>query len=75
MAVLSIFVFGATLAVSIYAIWATVRPELARIADLLANGPVAQPTSAGPVPARGNPRSVSVRAVTMAPRSLQRAVA
>ncbi len=75
MAILSVMVFGGALTASTYAIWATVRPELARIGDLLANGPVATPLVATPVPARTSLRSVRVREVAMSPRSPQRAVA
>ncbi len=75
MAVLSILVFGATLLVSIYAIWATVRPQFHRIVDLLANGPVITPLLPVPVPARSNLRNVRVRAVTATPRAPLRAAA
>jgi hypothetical protein len=73
MAILSIFVFGATLATSVYAIWATVRPELARIIDLLSNGPVATQMIAAPAPARSSLRNVRVQAMTL--RSTRRAAA
>ena len=75
MAILSVLVFGGALTASSYAIWATVRPELARIVDLLANGPVATPLVSAPVPARNSLRSVRVREAAMSPRSPQRAVA
>ncbi len=75
MAILSILVFVTTLAVSTYAIWATIRPELARIVDLLANGAVILPTLAVTVPARSSLRNVRVRLVSSAPGSPQRAAA
>ncbi len=75
MAILSILVFGAALAASTYAIFATLRPELARIADLLANGPVASATVANPVQARSNLRHVRVRGVVPVTAMPQRAAA
>ena len=75
MAILSILVFGTALAASVYAIWATVRPEVARIADLLANGPVATPVMAVPVPARSSLRNVTVRALPPTARFPRRAAA
>ena len=74
MTILSILIFGATLAASVYAIWATVKPELARIVDLLVNGPVAMPVMAAPVPARSSLRNVTVRSLPTA-RAPQRAAA
>ena len=73
MAILSILVFGAALAVSAYVIYTTIRPELARIVDLLANGPVAMPTLVSPVPARSTIRNVRVRALPAARQPLRAA--
>ncbi len=75
MAILSILVFGAGLAAAVYALVATVRPELARIIDLLANGPIATTTQPAPVPARSTLRNVTVRGVSPTPRATQRAAA
>jgi hypothetical protein len=75
MTILSFLVFGATLSASVYAIWATVQPEFARIVDLLRNGPVATPLIAAPVPARASMRNVSSRSLPSTSRSPQRAAA
>ena len=75
MAILSILVFGVALVAALCTIWATVRPELARIVDLLANGPVTTPLVMAPVPARSNLRNVRVRGLVSAPRSPLRAAA
>lgn len=75
MAVLSILVFGATFLASIYAIWATVRPQFHRIVDLLANGPVTTPMLPVPVPARSTLRNVRVRGMAATPRAPLRAAA
>lgn len=63
MGIVSFLILGATLALSVWAIAATVRPQFARIVDLLTNGPLPAPTLLGPVPARSALRSVRVRSV------------
>ena len=73
MAILSTVIFGGALTASGYAIWATVRPELARIADLLVHGPVATPLATAPVPSRTSARTVRVRDAALSPRSPLRA--
>lgn len=75
MAIVSILVFGGAFVASVYAIFATLRPELARIGDLLANGPVMIPTLVTPVPARSSLRNVRVRSLGSMPRLPLRAAA
>ena len=75
MTILSILVFGAALSAAAYSMWATVRPEFARIVDLLTNGPVPSPMLAAPVPARSSLRNVTVRSLPTPSRSPRRAAA
>lgn len=75
MAVLSIFVFGTALAVSVWALLATIAPEAGRIADLLVNGPVSTPLLPAPVASRGGLRQVRVRQVSTTARSRQQRAA
>lgn len=63
MAILSILVFGAAFAASVWTLWATIAPQADRIIDLLAHGPVATPLLPAPVPARSSLRNVTVREV------------
>lgn len=75
MAILSYAVFGATFVAAVWAIWATISPQYARIVDLLVNGPVVTPLLPAPVPARSNLRNVRVQGLAASPRSPQRAAA
>lgn len=64
MAIVAGLVFGVTFALSAWAIWSTVRPNFARIVDLLANGPVPSLSLPAPVPARSSLRNVRMRSVS-----------
>jgi hypothetical protein len=61
MAIVSFLVFGAALAASVWAMVATVRPQVARIVDLLVNGPVMTPLAPALVPGRSRVRNVTPR--------------
>ena len=63
MAIVSFLVFGAALAVSIWALVATIRPEAERIVDLLVNGPALTPLAPALVPGRARVRNVTPRSV------------
>lgn len=72
MALLTITIFGGALTAAVWAMFTTIRPELQRIADLLANGPAMTSTVATLVPARSTMRDVRVQRM---PAQLMRRVA
>jgi hypothetical protein len=63
MAIVSLLVFGAALATSVWTLVATVRPQGARIVDLLVNGPVVTSLAPALVPGRARVRNVTPRLV------------
>jgi hypothetical protein len=65
---MAVLVFGGALSASVWAIAATVRPELDRIVDLLKHGPVATPSLPTLAPARSSMRDVRVRSVRQVSR-------
>jgi hypothetical protein len=69
---MAVLVFGGALSASLWAIVATVRPELERIVDLLKHGPVLTPELVPAATARSSLREVRVRAIRR-PASLRAA--
>lgn len=69
MAMVSVLVFGGALSAASWSMWTTVRPEMARIVDLLVHGPVVTPMLPVPVAARSMARAIRMRPVlSPAPR-------
>jgi hypothetical protein len=60
---MAVLVFGAALTVAVWAMYATVKPELARIRDLLIHGPVLSPAPARHMAVRSIVRDVRVSQV------------
>jgi len=58
----AVVVFAASMAAAVWAIYATIRPELARIGDLLRHGPVATVPALPVATARVAAREAMVRA-------------
>ena len=60
---MAILVFSGALAAAVWTIYATLRPELARIADLLRHGPVETVPALPAFTVRGAARVVSGRSI------------
>jgi hypothetical protein len=60
---MAVLVFGGALSASVWAMIATVRPQMDRILDLLKHGAVARSALPAPAPARSTIRNVTVRSV------------
>ena len=65
--IMEMLVLGAALTAAVWAIFATIKPELARIADLLKHGPVATPAPVRNVAVRTIIRDVRVLPVRSQP--------
>ena len=61
--IVEVVVFGGALAATVWAMFATIRPRLDQIVDLLKHGPVATPALIPAVAARSSVRDVKVRSI------------